>query len=58
MLNGFGDAAQIDIVRVELAQQYGVQVLYDAVDLSRGEAVRSLVGHHRQYIGPHRYPGQ
>lgn len=43
VLNGFGDAAQINVVRAELAQQYGVQVLYDAADLSRGEAVRSLV---------------
>jgi 3-hydroxybutyrate dehydrogenase len=43
VLNGFGDAGQIEKLRAELAQRHGVQVLYDGADLSRGEAVRKLV---------------
>ncbi|KDD98872.1 3-hydroxybutyrate dehydrogenase [Bordetella bronchiseptica SBL-F6116] len=43
VLNGFGDAADIEKLRAGLASQYGVQVRYDGADLSRGEAVRQLV---------------
>lgn len=43
VLNGFGDAAEVETLRAALAQQHGVQVLYDAADLSRGAAVRSLI---------------
>jgi 3-hydroxybutyrate dehydrogenase len=44
VLNGFGDAGQIEALRADLAAQYGVKVLYDGADLSRGEAVRKMVG--------------
>lgn len=43
VLNGFGDAADIEKLRAGLASQYGVQVRYDGADLSKGEAVRQLV---------------
>jgi 3-hydroxybutyrate dehydrogenase len=43
VLNGFGDAAQIEALRAGLAQRHGVQALYDGADLSSGDAVRKLV---------------
>ena len=35
MLNGFGDAAEIEKLRAGLAAEFGVRVLYDGADMSR-----------------------
>lgn len=43
VLNGFGDAAEIEKLRAALAAQHGVKVLYDGADLSKGDAVRGLI---------------
>lgn len=43
VLNGFGDAAEIEKLRAELAAKHGVKVIYDGADLSNGAAVRELV---------------
>ncbi|MBB1628203.1 3-hydroxybutyrate dehydrogenase [Achromobacter sp. UMC71] len=43
VLNGFGDAAEIEKLRASLAAQHGVKVLYDGADLSKGDAVRGLI---------------
>ena len=43
VLNGFGDAAEIEKVRAGLADTHGVKVIYDGADLSKGSAVRELV---------------
>ena len=43
VLNGFGDAAEIEKVRAGLADKLGVKVIYDGADLSKGDAVRGLV---------------
>lgn len=51
VLNGFGDAAEIEKLRADLASQHGVQVLYDGADLSKGEAVRQLVANAVQSLG-------
>ncbi|OZI79327.1 3-hydroxybutyrate dehydrogenase [Bordetella genomosp. 2] len=51
VLNGFGDAAEIEKVRAGLAGEHGVRVLYDGADLSRGEAVRQLVANTVQSLG-------
>ncbi|MBO1111794.1 3-hydroxybutyrate dehydrogenase [Bordetella petrii] len=51
VLNGFGDAAEIEKLRAGLASQHGVKVLYDGADLSRGEAVRQLVANTVQSLG-------
>ena len=51
VLNGFGDAAEIEKLRTELAKQHGVKVLYDGADLSKGEAVRQLVANTVQSLG-------
>lgn len=51
VLNGFGDAAEIEKVRAGLAAQHGVKVLYDGADLSRGDAVRGLVDNAVRQMG-------
>ena len=43
VLNGFGDAAEVEKVRAGLADKHGVKVIYDGADLSKGAAVRELV---------------
>ncbi|QVQ24474.1 3-hydroxybutyrate dehydrogenase [Achromobacter deleyi] len=43
VLNGFGDAAEIETLRAGLADKHGVKVIYDGADLSKGSAVRALV---------------
>lgn len=51
VLNGFGDAAGIEAIRAGLAQQHGVNVLYDGADLSRPEACAALVDNARKHLG-------
>lgn len=51
VLNGFGDAAEIEKVRAGLTAQHGVKVLYDGADLSKGEAVRGLVDNAVRQMG-------
>lgn len=42
LLNGFGDAQEIEFTRAELQRQYGVKVRYSSADMSRPEQVRAL----------------
>jgi 3-hydroxybutyrate dehydrogenase len=43
MLNGFGDANEVEKVRAALETEFGVRALYSDADLSSGSAVRSLI---------------
>ena len=43
VLNGFGDAAEINRLRTDLAREHGVNVLYDGADMSRAEAIESMM---------------
>jgi len=43
MLNGFGDAAEIEKTRAGLAAEFGVKVAYDGADMSKGEAIAAFV---------------
>lgn len=43
MLNGFGDAAQIENLRKKLEEEYQVAVHYSRADLSKADAVAGLV---------------
>jgi 3-hydroxybutyrate dehydrogenase len=43
MLNGFGDADEIEQTRRALAEEFGVKVRYSAADMSRPEAIRQMV---------------
>lgn len=51
VLNGFGDAADIEKVRAGLADKHGVKVIYDGADLSKGDAVRGLIENTVRQLG-------
>jgi 3-hydroxybutyrate dehydrogenase len=43
MLNGFGDAAEIEKLRAGIAAEFNVKVLYDGADMSKGEAIAAFM---------------
>jgi 3-hydroxybutyrate dehydrogenase len=43
VLNGFGDDAQIVALRADLAREFGVTVRHDGADMSRPEAIATLM---------------
>jgi 3-hydroxybutyrate dehydrogenase len=43
MLNGFGDASQIEALRTEMASTYGVKVGYSGADISKPDQIAALV---------------
>jgi len=43
VLNGFGDAAEIEALRQRLATDYGVQVIYDGADMSKGADIARMM---------------
>ena len=43
VLNGFGDAGEIERLRAGLAAQHGVSVTYDAADMSKAEAIEAMM---------------
>ncbi|WP_256643798.1 3-hydroxybutyrate dehydrogenase [Stenotrophomonas sp. 9(2022)] len=43
VLNGFGDAQDIERIRSSLEGEFGVRVTHDGADLSRGDAVREMI---------------
>ena len=51
MLNGFGDAAEIEKQRAGIAKQYGVEVLYNPADLSKAEECAALVHDAEKRLG-------
>lgn len=51
MLNGFGDAGEIETVRAGIAGEFGVRVAYNAADMSSGEECAGLVGAARAELG-------
>ena len=43
VLNGFGDAGEIEAIRSGIEREHGVRVVYDGADMSKGDAVRRLI---------------
>ena len=43
VLNGFGDASEIERLRASLAGEFGVQVAYEGADLSKPAEIESMV---------------
>jgi len=43
IINGFGDAADIEQLRTRLSQKHDVQVLYDGADMSKPDQIRAMV---------------
>ena len=44
ILNGFGDAAEIEKLRGKLAADHAVEVRYDGADLSQQDAIEAMIG--------------
>ena len=51
MLNGFGDAAQIEGIRSRLEQECGVKIGYNGADVSNGDQVAALVTETQASLG-------
>jgi len=43
VINGFGDAGEIERLRGGMQAQYGVEVVYDGADMSRPEQIEAMV---------------
>jgi 3-hydroxybutyrate dehydrogenase len=43
MLNGFGDAAEIEALRAGLAKEFGIKAAYSGADMSRPDQVHAMV---------------
>jgi len=44
VLNGFGNAAEVERLRADLAERHGVEVRYDAADMSRPDDIETMMG--------------
>ena len=51
ILNGFGDAAEIERLRSQLAADHGVEVRYDGADLLQQDAIESMMGNAIEAFG-------
>jgi 3-hydroxybutyrate dehydrogenase len=51
LLNGFGDAAEIERLRAGMADRYGVKVRYSAADMSRPDAIRGMIEQAARELG-------
>jgi len=51
MLNGFGDAAQIEALRSGMAARHGVRVAYSGADISRPEQIAAMVADTEAKLG-------
>jgi 3-hydroxybutyrate dehydrogenase len=52
VLNGFGDAAQIEKLRADLAAEFGVGVRYSGADMSKADAIGKMVAEAVAADGP------
>jgi 3-hydroxybutyrate dehydrogenase len=43
VLNGFGEASEIEAIRGGIERDHGVRAVYDGTDMSKGHAVRGLI---------------
>ncbi len=51
MLNGFGDAAQIETLRADMQAQHGVRVAYSGADISHPEQIAAMVADTEAKLG-------
>ena len=51
MLNGFGDAAQIEALRAGMAAEFGVRVAYSGADIAKPEQIDAMVGETAEKLG-------
>src|SRR5215471_6795578 len=43
ILNGFGDAGEIEKLRVDLESEFGIKARYDGADMSRADAIEAMM---------------
>lgn len=43
MLNGFGDATEIENIRKRIESNYGVKAIYSNADMSKGDAIKGMI---------------
>jgi len=51
VLNGFGDAAEIERLRSGLERDFGVQVAYDAADMSKPDQIEAMIASAEKRFG-------
>jgi len=51
VLNGFGDAAEIEKLRAGIASEHGVEVRYDGADMSKPDAIEAMMGNAIEVFG-------
>jgi 3-hydroxybutyrate dehydrogenase len=51
MLNGFGDAAQIESLRATLVKEHNVNVLYSAADMTKPQAITDMISEANKAFG-------
>lgn len=51
MLNGMGDAAEIEKLRADMAAEFGVEVTFNGADLTKVEAIEALITDTTQKLG-------
>jgi len=51
MLNGFGDAAEIEETRAGLEKDHGIKAVYNAADLTKGEETKAMIAEAEATLG-------
>ena len=51
VLNGFGNAKEIDALRVRLRSAYGVAVIYNSADMSKPDAIEAMIADTEREFG-------
>jgi 3-hydroxybutyrate dehydrogenase len=51
VINGFGDAGQIEQIRADIEAQYGVKALYDGADMSKPDEIAAMVKKAEEALG-------
>jgi 3-hydroxybutyrate dehydrogenase len=51
VINGFGDAGEIEAIRLELEQASGARAIYSSADLTRPDAIEAMMGEAAEAFG-------
>jgi 3-hydroxybutyrate dehydrogenase len=51
MLNGLGDATEIEKLRSDLTKEFSIKAAYDSADLSKPDQVAAIVGRTQSELG-------
>ncbi len=51
VINGFGDAAEIEGIRAGLEKKFGVKVIYDGADMSKPEQIEAMMDNASKVFG-------